>query len=118
MANLGVGQIAGSNRVQHMRTQRKPAFEEYRTARRTFRHGPSIAKPDTRFRNGVDVRCFWRCQSAITERRHLINAHIIHNDEKDIWIALGRPVLVVFVLPVVLRVCQSSHREQKETKFE
>ena len=80
----GVGEVIGAQRALHIGTQRKAAVEEHGAARRAGRHGPRIAEADASTGDGVHVWRVGRRRPAVAEDSHLVDAHVIHNNEQDV----------------------------------
>ena len=94
-----VGQVGRAERSQDVGAKRKAAIEKHRPAGRARRHRPGVAEADPGAGDLSDVRRTRRRLSAVAKDLHLVNAHIIHNDEQNVRPGAGCCVRVVCAPP-------------------
>src|SRR5690606_8586615 len=65
-------------------TQRVLADKKGCTPRRAFWHGPGVVETQASIRDGVHVGHVRWCGPTIAEGTHLVDANVVHDDEKNI----------------------------------
>ena len=86
-----VGEVVGTERGVDVRAQRVAAGEEHRAAGRARRHRPRVAEAHARLRDLVDGGHARRRRPSVAEAPHLVDAHVVHDDEQDVRRTVDAP---------------------------